>query len=174
VQHNQQPAYVLAVGLVQHGHGGAAGDHGLQVVPAAAHAYVMRQQQPLVSSGAYNGSTSLVQGIANVEKTQITTKITKFAHPPQSYEHIATLPQSSESQNAMLPPQCLSSSSRRVMDISSSTTMGLFTWPEIPNSFVPVLLGRPMPANQLPPVEVAVERKVSGYKKHERLLLVRR
>ncbi len=43
------------------------------------------------------------------------------------------------SQPPLTPPQCLSSNSLRVMDISSSTTMGLFTCPEMANSFVPEL-----------------------------------
>ena len=37
------------------------------------------------------------------------------------------------------------------MPISSSTLQGLFTWPEMQNSLVPVLFGRPMPANQAAP-----------------------
>ena len=37
------------------------------------------------------------------------------------------------------------------MPISSSTLQGLFTWPEMQKSLVPVLFGRPMPANQLGP-----------------------
>ena len=47
------------------------------------------------------------------------------------------------------PPQCSSMSWRIGMPISSSTTHGLFTWPEIWNSLVPVLLGRPRAANQV-------------------------
>jgi hypothetical protein len=47
-----------------------------------------------------------------------------------------------------MPPQCFSISSSKRIDISSSTTQGLFTWPEIAKSLVPVLLGRPKPANQ--------------------------
>ena len=43
------------------------------------------------------------------------------------------------------------------MLISSSTTIGLLTGPEIPNNLVPLLLGRPKPANQLAP-----RRKISG------------
>ena len=37
------------------------------------------------------------------------------------------------------------------MPISSSTLQGLFTWPEMQKSLVPVLFGRPMPANQAAP-----------------------
>ena len=37
------------------------------------------------------------------------------------------------------------------MPISSSTLQGLFTWPEMQNSLVPVLFGRPKLANQAPP-----------------------
>merc|ERR1719152_836091 len=49
------------------------------------------------------------------------------------------------------PPQCLSIRSRRGMLISSSTVQGLLTWPEMQNSFVPVLLGRPKLENQEAP-----------------------
>jgi hypothetical protein len=36
------------------------------------------------------------------------------------------------------------------IDIASSTTQGRFTWPEMANSLVPALLGRPKPANHAP------------------------
>ncbi len=35
--------------------------------------------------------------------------------------------------------------------MASSTVQGFSTWPEMQNSFVPVLFGRPMPANQAAP-----------------------
>ena len=37
------------------------------------------------------------------------------------------------------------------MLISASTLQGLFTWPEMPNSLVPALLGRPNDENQSAP-----------------------
>ena len=37
------------------------------------------------------------------------------------------------------------------MLIASSTLQGLFTWPEMQKILVPVLFGRPMPANQAAP-----------------------
>ena len=42
------------------------------------------------------------------------------------------------------------------MPIASSTLQGLFTWPEMQNSLVPVLLGRPMPANHSAPRRMIV------------------
>src|SRR5512143_2676151 len=45
------------------------------------------------------------------------------------------------------PPQCSSMSVFSGMLIASSTLHGLFTWPELQNTLVPVLLARPMPAN---------------------------
>ena len=50
-----------------------------------------------------------------------------------------------------MPPACFSISSRKVTPIDSSTLQGLFTWPEMQNSFVPVLFGRPMAENQAAP-----------------------
>src|SRR5210317_989555 len=61
------------------------------------------------------------------------------------------------SQPPRIPPQCLSISSSKLIDIASSTTQGLFTWPDTANSLVPALFGRPNPANQLAP-----RRKIVG------------
>ena len=55
------------------------------------------------------------------------------------------------------PPQWRSISSRRGIDMDSSTTQGCSTWPEMAKILVPVLFARPMPANQSPP-----RRRISG------------
>merc|ERR1719331_454862 len=48
----------------------------------------------------------------------------------------------------MTPLQCLSISSLSGILISSSTVIGLFTWPLIQKSLVPAFLSLPKPANQ--------------------------
>merc|ERR1740130_1696620 len=48
--------------------------------------------------------------------------------------------------------QCFWSRSLRGMLISSSTVVGLLTWPEMQKSLVPALLGRPKPENHDPPL----------------------
>merc|ERR1719348_2098835 len=50
----------------------------------------------------------------------------------------------------MTSPAWILISSFKGMLISSSTVQGLFTWPLMLNSLVPLFLARPMPANQSP------------------------
>ena len=51
----------------------------------------------------------------------------------------------------VMPPQCFSISSLNGIDSASSTTQGLFTWPLIWKSLVPLLFSRPKLENQLAP-----------------------
>ena len=54
------------------------------------------------------------------------------------------------------PPQCLSISYLKGIDISYSTVHGLFTCPEIQKSFVPLLFGLPKEANHEAPLLIIV------------------
>src|SRR6185437_15062309 len=61
------------------------------------------------------------------------------------------------SQPPRTPPAWVSSNSRSGIPMASSTLHGFMTWPEMQNSLVPVLFGRPMAANQAGP-----RRRISG------------
>ena len=60
------------------------------------------------------------------------------------------------SQPPRMPPQWRSISSRKEMLISSSTTQGFSTWPEIWKSLVPLLFSRPKLENHAAPRRMIV------------------
>jgi hypothetical protein len=63
----------------------------------------------------------------------------------------------------MTPPQCLSISYLNGIDIYSSTVQGLFTCPDIQNSFVPLLFGLPNEENHEAPLLMIVGHTATVY-----------
>jgi hypothetical protein len=63
----------------------------------------------------------------------------------------------------MTPPQCLSISYLNGIDIYYSTVQGLFTCPDIQNSFVPLLFGLPNEENHEAPLLMIVGHTATVY-----------
>jgi len=61
------------------------------------------------------------------------------------------------------PPQCLSINYLKGIDIYSYTVHGLFTWPEIQNNLVPLLLGLPNEENHEAPLLIIVGQTATVY-----------